>query len=109
MVALLALLPLRRRNFAALRLDRNVAGINGLWLITLDESETKTHAALEILWPEELVAPLRTFLDVHRPLLSAVNGRGAKPAGDALWSSSHIRRLDETNVKAHGRAEIWIP
>jgi hypothetical protein len=28
MVALLALVPLRRRNFAALRLDRNVVAIN---------------------------------------------------------------------------------
>jgi ribosomal protein S14 len=44
------------------------------------------------------MAPLRTNLDVHRPLLSAINRRGAKPAGDALWVSSHIRRLDETIV-----------
>jgi integrase/recombinase XerD len=45
MIALLALVPLRRRNFAGLRLDRNVIGINGSWLISLDESETKTHGA----------------------------------------------------------------
>jgi integrase/recombinase XerD len=62
MVALLALVPLRRRNFAALRLDRNVVVINDSWLITLDESETKTHAPLEIMWPEELrrSAPIST-------------------------------------------------
>ena len=43
MIALLALVPLRRRNFAGLRLDRNVIAINDVWLITLDELETKTR------------------------------------------------------------------
>jgi hypothetical protein len=33
------------------------------------------------------MAPLRAYLDVRRPLLSAINRRGAKPAGDALWVS----------------------
>jgi integrase/recombinase XerD len=113
MIALLALVPLRRRNFAALRLGHNVVAINGLWLITLDETETKTHAPLEILWPEELVAPLRAYLDVHRPLLPAINRRGAKPAGDALWVSSRGSPLSEMAMylrickhtqKAFGRA-----
>ena len=67
MIALLALVPLRRRNFASLRLHRNVIAIDDVWVIMLDESETKTHAPLEILWPDELIAPLRTYLNVHRP------------------------------------------
>ena len=49
MIALLALVPLRRRNFAGLRLGRNVVAINDLWLISLDESETKTRAPLELI------------------------------------------------------------
>jgi integrase/recombinase XerD len=52
-IALLALVPLRRRNFASLRLDRNLVEINGSWLISLDACETKTHAPLELLWPGE--------------------------------------------------------
>jgi integrase/recombinase XerD len=95
MIALLALVPLRRRNFAGLRLDRNVVAINDVWLIVLDESETKTHAPLEILWPDDLVAPLRTYLNLHRPVLSAINRRGVKPAGDALWVSSRGSQLTE--------------
>jgi integrase len=95
MIALLALVPLRRRNFAGLRLDRNVVAINEVWLIILDESETKTHAPLEILWPDELIAPLGTYLNVHRPLLSTINRDGAKPAGDALWVSSRGSPLSE--------------
>jgi integrase len=113
MIALLALVPLRRRNFATLRLERNVVAMNGVWLITLDESETKTRAPLEILWPDELVAPLSTYLDVHRPLLSAINKRGANPACDALWVSSRgsplsemamYLRLREHTQRAFGRA-----
>jgi hypothetical protein len=95
MIALLALVPLRRRNFASLRLDRNVVAINDLWLIVLGEAETKTHAPLEILWPDDLVAPLRTYLNLHRPVLLAINRRGVKPAGDALWVSSRGSQLTE--------------
>jgi integrase/recombinase XerD len=113
MIAVLALVPLRRRNFAGLQLNRNVVEINAVWLITLDESETKTRASLEMLWPDELAAPLRTYLDVHRPLLSAINRRGTKPAGDALWVSSRgsalsemamYLRICEQTQKAFGRA-----
>jgi len=59
---------------------------------------TKTHTPLEILWPEELVAPLRTYLDVHRPLSVAINRRGAKLAGDALWVSSRGSPLTELTI-----------
>jgi integrase/recombinase XerD len=113
MIALLALVPLRRRNFAGLQLGHNVLAINDVWLITLDESETKTHAPLEILWPDELNAPLRTYLNVHRPVLSAINRRGGKPPGDALWVSSRgspltemamYLRICEHTQKAFGRA-----
>jgi integrase/recombinase XerD len=98
MIALLALVPLRRRNFASLRLDRNIVAVSDGWLITLHESETKTRAPLEILWPDELVAPLRRYLNVHRPLLSAITRRSGKPAGDALWVSSHGSPLTEMTM-----------
>jgi integrase/recombinase XerD len=98
MIALLALVPLRRRNFAGLRLDRNLVEINGSWLISLDACETKTHAPLEILWPGELVGPLGTYLNVHRPLLSATNRRWAKPIDNALWVSSHGSPMTEMAI-----------
>jgi integrase/recombinase XerD len=55
-------------------------------------------APLEILWPDELVAPLRTYLNVHRPLLSAINRRGTKPAGEALWVSTHGSAMSEMAI-----------
>jgi integrase len=98
MIALLALVPLRRRNFAGLRLEGNVVEINGTWLISLDASETKTHAPLEILWPGELLGPLRTYLNVHRLRLSTMNGRWAKPVGNALWVSTDGSPMTEMAI-----------
>ena len=98
MIALLALVPLRRRNFAGLRLDRNLVEINGSWLISLDACETKTHAPLEILWPGELVGPLHTYLNVHRPVLSAMSRRWVKPIDNALWVSSHGSPMTEMAI-----------
>jgi integrase/recombinase XerD len=88
MIALLALIPLRRRNLAGLRLYKNLIEIDGFWIISFDASETKTHAAFEVGWPDELLAPLKTYLDVHRPLLTSLPGRWSKPVDNFLWVSS---------------------
>ena len=108
-IALLALAPLRRRNLAGLRLRRNLVETNGSWLISLDASETKTHAPLEILWPDDLLGPLLTYLNVHRPQLAAMNGRWAKPVEDTLWVSTDGSPMTEMaiydRIRAHtGRA-----
>ena len=47
MVALLALCPIRRKNFAALEIDRSFAKIHGKWWIALSASETKENRADE--------------------------------------------------------------
>ena len=73
LIALLSLVPLRRRNIAGLRIGRNMFDVNGTWLIALNSNETKTRAPLEIAWPEELAAPLATYLTIHRPHLSSLS------------------------------------
>ena len=98
MIALLALVPLRRRNIAGLRLGRNVIDIGNVWLIALDTCETKTHAALEILWPDELKKPLAIYLTVHRRLLASLRGRWAQPVDDALWVSSDGSPMTEMAI-----------
>jgi integrase len=109
-IALLTLVPLRRRNLAGLRLEGNVVEINGSWLISLAASETKTHAPLEILWPSELLAPLHT---VHRPRLSAMNGRWAKPVRNALWVSTDGSPMTEMaiydRIRAHTQRAFGAP
>jgi integrase len=88
MISLLALIPLRRRNMAGLRLHKNLIESDGLWIISFDASETKTHAVLEMCWPDELLAPLNTYLDLHRPFLASLPGRWSKSVDNFLWVSS---------------------
>src|SRR5262249_47472036 len=76
------------RNMAGLRLHKNLIEINGRWIISLGASETKTHCAFEISWPDELLAPLKTYLDIHRPFLASLPGRWSKPVDSFLWVSS---------------------
>ena len=88
-IALLALRPMRRKNFAALKLDHNIVKRNGLWRIVLHSDETKTHVHSDVEWPSDLVQALEIYLEVHRPVLMAIKGRWQKPIDDALWVSSN--------------------
>jgi integrase/recombinase XerD len=87
LIAFLALVPLRRRNFAGVLLGQNLVEINGHWIVVLDAEETKTHASHEMDLPDILVEPLQIYLREHRPRLTAGKGRWSKPVGDALWVS----------------------
>ncbi len=88
-IALLALRPMRRKNFAALRLEYNIVKRNGSWRIILHPDETKTHVHSDVEWPSDLVQALEIYLDIHRPVLMAIKGRWQKPIGDSLWVSSN--------------------
>jgi site-specific recombinase XerD len=80
---------MRRKNFAALRLDHNIVKRNGVWRIILHPDETKTHVHSDVEWPADLVPALEIYLDIHRPVLMAIKGRWQKPIDDALWVSSN--------------------
>jgi len=98
LIAFLALVPLRMRNLAGLRIGQNMIDVNGTWLIGFDARETKTHTPIEIAWPEELVAPLATYLAIHRPHLSSFVGRWSKPIDNALWVSSDGSPMTEMAI-----------
>jgi integrase/recombinase XerD len=86
-IAFLALVPVRRRNLADFKMGRNLIDRSQTLLIIFDESETKTHAPIEVEWPECLIDPLEEYLTTHRPLLESKHGRWYKPADDFLWLS----------------------
>ena len=107
MCALLALRPLRRKNLAALALQRTIVNVGDDWMIILpgDDDEdaalpemTKTGAPIELPWPEILVEPLERYLAIHRPVLCQLNGRWAAPVGEALWVSSNGSPLTQQAV-----------
>ena len=59
MIAFLAARPLRLRNLSDLELDRTVARRGDGWWIEIPSEETKTHAAIEVPWPEALTRSIR--------------------------------------------------
>ncbi|MHB2169514.1 tyrosine-type recombinase/integrase [Alsobacter sp. R-9] len=88
-IALLALRPLRRRNLAGLVLGDTLVQVGSTWMLRIAPQDTKTRQPIEIPWPAALAVHLGVYLAVHRPVLSALKSRWAKPIGDALWVSSH--------------------
>jgi integrase len=97
-IAFLALVPLRRRNLADIRLGENLIALDERLLVILEESETKTHAAYEVELPECLAGPLEEYLLIHRPLLTARSGRWKKPTGSFLWISQHGSPMTEIAI-----------
>jgi integrase len=83
MVAMLALNPIRLKNFASLEIGRNLVSIDGWWWIVLSATETKESRADERRI-DDLIAPaVETYLSVHRPLLEDKNTKS-----NDLWLSS---------------------
>jgi integrase/recombinase XerD len=80
-VALLAMRPLRRRNFTDLALHRHLIREGPGWRIRIPATETKTGEPVDVPFPTELVAYLERYLARYRPLLM-----GKRYCGDRLWS-----------------------
>ena len=67
MLALLAFIPIRRKNLAALEIGRHIVLQGNRWSVIIPREETKTGAPIEFLVPELLVSYLSFYLDVVRP------------------------------------------
>jgi integrase len=84
MVSLLALCPIRRKNFAALEIGRSFVKIHGTWWIVLSASETKENRADERPIDELLSPFIDRYLDHYRPVLARSNNPPS-----ALWLSGN--------------------
>jgi len=65
MIALLAFMPMRRKNVAALATDRHVVRDGESWFVVIDGDETKTGSAIEFEIPD----PLRPYVDDYLRLI----------------------------------------
>jgi integrase len=83
MVALLALCPIRLKNFAALEIGHTFKEIDGRWWIVLPATSTKSHRPDERPIPAVLARCIEMYLKQARPVLL-----GAGPSSNALWISS---------------------
>jgi integrase len=80
MVALLALCPIRPKNFAALEIGRSFVKINGAWWIVLSASETKEKRPDERPINELLTPAIDRYLGQYRPVLARAGN-----SSSALW------------------------
>jgi integrase len=80
MVALLALCPIRPKNFAALEIGRSFVKINGTWWIVLSASETKEKRPDERPINELLTPVIDLYLGQYRPVLARADN-----SSSALW------------------------
>ena len=96
MVALLALCPIRLKNFAALELQASFRRVGTRWWIVLDRRETKSGRPDERRAPRDLDAAIEAYLVVHRPVLAATN----KKIGIEN-RNPHDPTADPPNAKTH--------
>lgn len=87
MIALLAVCPIRLKNFAALEIGNSFKEIDGRWWIALPSISTKSRRPDERCIPEWLNGSIGAYLIEARPILM-----GSSPATGALWISSTTGR-----------------
>ena len=90
LLALLAARPLRTRNLAMIRIGQHLVQAEGRWRLRFAARETKSGRSLELEVPDALAPTIGAYLDRHRPLLLAREGRwhrGGDAAGPGFWIS----------------------
>src|SRR5262249_43662865 len=87
MVALLALCPIRLKNFAALEIGETFKEVHGRWWIVLPGDMTKSGRPDERPVPTWLDRCIDLYLNQSRPILL-----GSEPRTNALWISSTTGR-----------------
>ena len=95
-IALLAMRPIRLKNFSSIRIGRHLDTVGGVWWLEFPGAEMKNHEPIAVEFPAALVEALEYYLDVIRNDLA--DGRYH---GDALWISHWWRQ--QNNATIYGR------
>jgi integrase/recombinase XerD len=104
MIALLALCPIRLKNFAALELGTSLRKIGDRWVIALAACDTKSGRIDERLVPEDLCPALDRYLGAHRnPAREGESMLWIGRTGKPLAYGSVERSITET-----ARSELGI-
>jgi integrase/recombinase XerD len=88
-IALLALVPLRRRTLAALRIGKHLVRSGHLWVLDIPAEDVKTNRPLEYPISAELSERIDLYLDQIR---RRIPGAGMH---DYLWASSRGRPMSD--------------
>jgi integrase len=93
LIALLALHPIRIKNFAALSIGDTFVKVGDRWWLHIPAENTKSHRIDERQVPEFVTEVVNRYVETHRPLL---RGGAQHPA---LWVSSTTgRQLTTKNL-----------
>jgi integrase len=106
LLALLAFMPLRRKNLTALEIGRHFVRTGDVWHVILPANETKTSNAVEFTIPDLLRANLYDYLCLVRPRL--LRDQTCR----ALWISARGTALSYSEVgliiHKHSMAQLGI-
>ena len=87
LIALLALHPIRIKNFAALTIADTFINIDGRWWLHIPSDDTKSHRVDQRQVPEFITDVVNRYINTHRPVLCRGNAEQL-----ALWVSSTTGR-----------------
>jgi integrase/recombinase XerD len=97
MIALLAIDPLRIRNFQDIEIGRSLVFEQKRYLLRFEADETKTGLKIELPLPAEFEPYLKTLLSTHRPVLTK-RGVG-KSLSNGLWIDFHGKKMNEPTLR----------
>ena len=103
MISLLALVPLRMRNFIDIEIGRSLVHEAKSYRFKFKARETKTGVEIDMALPPEIEPYLVRFLGAYRPILLKLNKSGKKSRH--LWIDRKGLRMQEHSVRYN--IEAW--
>jgi integrase len=91
-IALLAVVPLRRRTLTALSIDQHLVKIGEYWLLDIPAADTKTRRALDFPLPEDLSRQISLYIARFRSRIPGAENH------DGLWPSTRGRPMDSGSI-----------
>jgi integrase/recombinase XerD len=91
-IALLALVPLRRRTLAALRVGKHLVRSDDVWVLDIPANDIKTKRSMEFPISTELSARIDFYLNQIRPKIRCARTH------DYLWASSRGRPMHDGSI-----------
>ena len=86
-ITLLALIPLRRRTLAALRIGKHLVKTGSLWALDIPAADTKTRRALEYPISDDMCARIDLYLERFRHRIPGADTH------TGLWASNKRRPM----------------
>ena len=91
-IALLAVIPLRRRTLTALRIGVQLIRSGNLWALDIPASDMKTAEPIEFLLSAELSERIDLYLEKFRNRIPGATTH------DGLWPSNKGRMMDDGSI-----------